>query len=551
MSKDLAKMLLDRWDRLEGERGTWKSHWQELADLTRPLRSEFTGTVTAGSKRTSQIFDGTALQATENLAAGIYGMLSSPANEWFGIESELDELNEIHEVQQWSAIVSRRLRGVLAAGGDMFYNRIVDLYADLVSFGTSPFYSEERGAGAGFYYSTRHLAEGCIEQNQFEEIDGLHRRFQFTARQALKQWPGIGGAVAKAAEETPEQKFWFQHSVMPAKELDLTLPGGRLFANIYIGVDDKAVLNDWRREGYFEFPYQVPRWSTLSRDVYGDSPAMLVLPDVKMLNQMSKTTIIAAQKAVDPPILAVDEFAMRGIRATPGQPIYGGIDPTTGRRMLDPLLTNPQVNIGLEMEDQRRQAIREGYYWSLLLMVQQPNMTATEFLGRQEEKLRLMGPHLGRITTEFLSPFIDRMFMLLYRGGAFPAPPAVLRRYPGLRVAYTSPLARAQKASEANAILRAIEGVTPLASQQPEVWDNFDGDKTARRLAAGFAVPPDIMRDPKLVAAERAQRRQMQAMAAMAEPAQRGADALKKATEAVALGQQVMTGQGARQRQAA
>ncbi len=539
MADDVAKLLLDRHDRLKGERGTWESHWQELADLTRPLRNEFTTTVTPRTKRTSQIYDGTAGMANENLAAGIYGMVSNPANKWMHYAHEIDELNEEYDAQQWMATVSNITLNVLAAEGDAFYNRVFDQYGDLSTFGTSAFYSEQIVGTRRFYYSTRRLSECCIEQNQFEQVDGLHRRFQFTARQAVKQWPGIGGKVAAAAEKTPEQKFWFQHSVLPAAELDLELPAGRPFGSVYMEVDGKSTLNDWRRQGYFEFPYQVPRWSTLSGDVYGDSPAMLVLPDVKMLNQMSKTTIIAAQKAVDPPILAADEFAMRGIRATPGQPIYGGIDPTTGRRLLEPLLTNPNVNLGLEMEEQRRQAIREGYHWSLLLMVQQPNMTATEFLGRQEEKLRLMGPHLGRVTSEFLSPFIDRMFMLLFRAGAFPPPPAILRQYPGLRVVYTSPLARAQKASEANAILRSIEGITPLASQNGDVWDNFDADKTARQIAEGFAVPAGIMRDPRAVAALRQQRRQLQMAAQMAQLAAPAGQGLKAATEAVQIGQEV------------
>lgn len=538
MADDLAKMLLDRYDRLDAERSTWKSHWQEVAELTRVMRAEFTTSQTPGTKRTQNVFDGTAGMAAENLAAGIYGMVSSPANEWMAYAHEIEDINEDFAASQWMAQASKITLASLAAEGDAFYNRVVDLYGDVVGFGTGLFYTEEL-RGQGFYYSCRHLAEACIEQDQHEKVNAVHRRFQFTARQAVSQWPGIGGKVAEAAEKTPEQKFWFQHSVLPAAELGLKLPGGREFASVYIDAEGKEVLNDWRGQGYFEFPYQCPRWSTLSRDVYGDSPAMLVLPDVKMLNTMVRTTITGAQMAVTPALLAVDEFAMRGIRATPGQPIYGGIDPSTGRRMIEPLLTNPDVRLGLEMEEQRRAAIREGYYWSLLVMVQQPNMTATEFLGRQEEKLRLMGPHLGRITSEFLSPFIDRKFMLLYRAGAFPPVPEVLRRYPGLRVNYTSPLARAQKASEANAILRAIESVTPLASQNPDVWDNFDGDRTARQIAAGFAVPAGILRDPREVAAMRQQRRQQQAAAQMAELAAPAGQGLKAATEAMAMAQDV------------
>lgn len=539
MSEVLAKDLIGRADRLKGKRGTRESEWQDLAELGRPMRAEFTSTVTPGTNRTSRIYDSTAGMANENLGAGLYGMMSSPANDWFGVASEIPELNEMHEVRVWTDYVSETMRTSLGSRGNRFYTRAIDLYSDIPMFGTAVFYSEELPGRGGFYFSTRHLAECLLEQNRHEEIDTNHRRFKWTARQAMQQWPQLTGDVAKAAEKEPEREFDFQHSVLPASEIDLKLPAGRASANVYIDMQSRAVLNNWRTEGYFEFPYQCPRWATLTRDVYGDSPAMLVQPDTRMVNQMSKTTIMAAQLAVSPALLVADEGVMRGIRATPGQPIYGGIDPATGRRLVDPLMTNPDVRLGLEMQEQRRQAIREGFYWSLLLMVQQPNMTATEFLGRQEEKLRLMGPHLGRIETEFLDPFIDRKFMMMWRAGAFPPPPAILRRYPGLKVVYTSPLARAQRAGEAGAILRSVEGIKALGEIDQEAMDNLDPDEAARGIVAGFGAPQKILRDPRLVQQIRQQRRQMQMLAAAAEPADKAAGALKKATEAVAMGQEI------------
>jgi hypothetical protein len=539
MSDTLAKDLIGRCDRLKGKRGTRENEWQDLAELGRPMRAEFNRIVTAGTSRTGRIFDSTAGLANENLGAGLYGMMSSPSNEWFGLASEIAELNEDHDVAEWTDHAAATMRTALAARGNRFYTRSIDLYSDLPMFGTGIFYSEQLAARGAFYFSTRHLAECYLAQNREEEIDTNHRRFQWTARQAKQQWPDLGGEIARAAQNEPEREFQFQHSVLPAAEIDAKLPGGRRWASVYIDLQSRTVLNDWRRDGYFEFPYQCPRWATLTRDTYGDSPAMLVQPDVRMINQMSKTTLMAAQMAVAPPILVADEGVMRGIRATPGQPIYGGIDPATGRRLVDPLVTNPDVRLGLEMEEQRRKAIRDGFYGSLLLMVQQPNMTATEFLGRQEEKLRLMGPHLGRIETEFLDLFIDRLFMMMWRAGAFRPPPPILLRYPGLKVVYTSPLARAQRAGEATAILRSIEGTKAVAEFDREALDNIDTDEAVRGIVAGFGAPQKMLRDPRLVEQRRQQRRQMEMAAALAEPADKGAGALKKATEAVAMAQDI------------
>src|SRR5690606_29273435 len=152
--------------------------------------------------------------------------------------------------------------------------------------------------------------------------------------------------------------------------------------------------------------------------------------------------------------------------------IYGGIDPQ-GRRLYEPLVTGADIGLGLELEEQRRQAIREAFHHSLMLMVAQPNQTATEVLARQEEKLRLMGPHLGRLQSECLDPLSRRVVAMRGRAGAFPDLPPALARHPGVSVEYVSPLARAQKASEGTAILRAVQSVAGLAAIDPAVADNL------------------------------------------------------------------------------
>ena len=57
-----------------------------------------------------------------------------------------------------------------------------------------------------------------------------------------------------------------------------------------------------RESGYYEMPYQVPRWSQASRGVYGDSQADLAMPDIRMVNTMARTTLSGAELAVKPPL---------------------------------------------------------------------------------------------------------------------------------------------------------------------------------------------------------------------------------------------------------
>ena len=251
------------------------------------------------------------------------------------------------------------------------------------------------------------------------------------------------------------------------------------------------------------------------------------------LNRMDRTTIRAAEKLADPPLLAGDEGVVKAARTYSGGVTYGAID-SAGNALIKPLYTGANVSVAFEMMEARRNTIRDGFYFSLLQLVGSPNMTATEWLGRQEEKLRLMGPNLGRIQSEFLSPLIRRRFGILSRANQLPPAPPEIRGYP-LRVEYVSPLARAQAAGEAHAVVRLYESVLPLAQVDPSVMDNLDHDEAVQTLARGWAVPAKILRDQAQVAAMREEREQAEAVENTVAIAREGADVLHTLTDAANL----------------
>lgn len=532
MAEDRAKALLQRQAALASERSTAEGHWQEIAELFTPFRADFQGRqATTGEKRLARVFDGTAGQASENLSSALWGMLTNAANVWFELRPRHAALADNHAVKAWLQAARDRMLAAFGAGGQRFYARAVDLYSDLVNFGTGIFYEEEAPAAGGIYFTCRHLAECTIAENQYEQVDTVFRRFRWTARQALQRWPETGGAKLKeAGERRPDAPLPFLHAVLPAAEYqgERQLGHGQGWWSVYLSEDDGTILSEG---GYHEFPYQVPRWSQRSRSVYGDSPAMLALPDAKMLNQMSRTTIVGAQKRVDPPLLAPDESSVRGIRTAPGGVIYGGIDPQ-GRRLYEPLVSGADVGLGLQMEEQRRQAVREAFYASLLLLANQPGRTATEVLALQDEKLRLMGPHLGRVQSEFLDPLIGRVFGILSRAGALPPVPPELQQAPELDIEYVSPMSRAQRAGEAVAVMRTIELAGGMAQIDPGVVDNLDSDEAFRIAAEANGLPATALRGADAVAAVREQRQAMQTLMAGAELAPGVAKATKDLSQA-------------------
>lgn len=543
--ENAAQRIAKRWDRLKADRGPFESLWQELGDYLRPLRAEFTSMRSPGEKRYGKVFDSTPLLAADNFAGGIYGMMTNPANRWFSLRVEDDDLNEFEPVRDWLYDVESRLLRSFGPQISGFYNVLPGLYADLAVFGTSIFYSEEIEGRPRINDAQRPLAECAISENAYGEVDTVYRRFFLEARSAIALWPDtISAKTKRVAEKDPFAKVFILHCVEPNGEYDperkLDQAKAKPYLSIYVEEEAKSELS---RKGYFEFPYQVPRWSQAAGEVYGRGLGETVLADVKTLNQQSRTSLVAAQKMADPPLAAPNEGVIRVARTYPGGITYGAID-ANGNMLLRPLYEGGDPKLTLEMMEQRRQSIREGFYFSLMQMVGTPDMTATEWIGRQEEKLRLMGPNLGRIQSEFLSPLIKRRFGILLRARQIPPPPPEISGAK-LNVEYVSPLAKAQMASEAQSIVRLYQSLEVMiqatGGQDVSVLDNIDQDKAARALARGYAVRPDIARDPKEVETIREGRQQQ---AAMAQGLQMGEQASKAFKNVASGGKDVAAQQG-------
>jgi hypothetical protein len=545
MSDTEAKDCIRRWERMKAARSQLETLWQEIAELVRPQRADFTARVLEGQKRGLLQYDASSATALDQLAAGLWGSVTNSATEWFQVRHPDPGMNEDAGVKLWNDGVREVMRDALGAEGQRFYTQVLELYTDLGAFGTGIFWADEDIAAGRLAFSNRALVECCIDQDDRERVDTVIRKFQWTARQAVMRWGDKAPEAARKlmAAEKPDEPLAFLHAVYPN---DGKMPGrrdvrGKAWLSHHICIADQTVV---QRGGYEEFPYQVVRWGTAQRGLYGESPAMKALTDIKVLNRIERNKLVAGEKAADPPLLAPDENAFRGIRVQPGGITYGGVD-SEGRPLVRPLEGAADFRVFEGMADQKRQAVREAFHNTLMLMQGRANATATEVLEIKEERLRLLGPQLSRIETEFLDPLTRRVFGLLWRAGAFPPPPDALAADARVKVEYVSQLAVAQRSGGAAAIMRALSNIMPLAQARPDVLDNLDFDEASRRIADGFGAPPAILRDPRKVEAERKQRAQAAAAAQQAQmvagampAAAQGARAVKDlmAAEATAQG---------------
>jgi hypothetical protein len=510
-----VKDILRRCDMMQAKRANWEQHWQEIAELVAPMQADFTIQRAKGEKRGFEKFDSTPGVASDNLAAGLWGSITNSANKWFDLNHPDRSVAGTQAVKAWLADVRDRMLDQLGAAGNRFYSHAFDYYRDLGRYGTAVMYVDEAVGEARLRFNRIPLSQCFIAADDEDRITTLHRKWKWTSAQAFGRWGDkTPEKIRKSLEREPDREWTFVHAVEPNNGVNPRYRDkrGKAFRSCHIAVDCMEIVQEG---GFDEFPYMVARWATDTGGPYGDSPAMVALTDIKVLNSASKAFLTSSQKAADPTILAPDENANLNIRMVPGGIVYGAVN-ADGRALVQPFDNRANFTITDAFSEQKREAIRNAFFANLMLMTSRPGATATEVLARQEEQLRLMGPNLGRVQAEFLDPLIGRVFNIMWRGGAFGDAPEELRGAPVIKVAYVSPLARAQKASEGAAIMRFVESVGPIAQAQPDVLDNIDGDAMVRGLAEAFGLPPMHIRDMQAVL----QQRQARAQAAQAQAQQ-------------------------------
>lgn len=536
MADSRADEAIRRQEKMWADRSIFEQHWREIAERILPRGDHFRVNRQPGDKHTEKVFDATGNLALDRFAAAMESMLTPRTQRWHKLSIQDEKLNNDPAVRAYLDEVTQRLFNARYAPNANFASQANEVYISLGAFGTGGMFIDE-SVGRGLRYRSIHLSELFIQENHQGVIDTVHRKFNFTARQAVQAFgiDRVSERIKTAYEKQPEQTFEFLHCVKPNEEIK---PGrrdyrGMEFASYYISVADRDIVQEG---GYRAMPYAVGRYVTGPKEIYGRSPAMTVLPDIKMVNEMSKTVIRAAHKIIDPPLLLQEDGALQAFDLRPGALNYGGVN-DQGQQVVHALQTGARVDIGLDMMEQRRKVINDAFLVTLFqILVDAPQMTATEAMLRAQEKGALLAPTMGRQQSEFLGPLIAREIEILAKAGQLPPMPDALLEAGGeVEIEYVSPLNRAQRAEEGVAIMRTLEAVTPLAQFDPNVLSVFDPMAIARELADINGVPQKVLRTEEQIEAMEAQKAQAAQAAALMQAAPIASGVVKDLAQAQSL----------------
>ena len=504
--RDLARELKTNLSRLMEKRSTWESHWQECADYIQPRKAEITKERARGDKRNVLIFDATAIHALELLAASLHGMLTSSANKWFSLRFKETDLNTVDEAKEWLEDATARMYDAIAKSN--FQQEIFECYHDLIAFGTACLMIEEDQDDV-LLFSARHIKEIYIQENKKGYVDTLYRRFKMPSQAAADKFgiENISKDLINKVRKTPFDDHEIVHVIRPRFDFD---PGKQdkknmPFQSIYMEYENGHIISVG---GFKENPYVIPRYLKASTEIYGRSPGMNALPDVKVLNKMVENALKAAAKQIDPPLLIPDDGMIAPVRMSPGSINYYRAG---SRDRIETLQIGQATSTTLNNENQRRDAIVKMFHVDQLVIAENRNMTATEVLQRQEEKMRILGPVLGRLQSELLSPLIIRIFNIMLRQGLFLPAPDILQQQE-LNIEYVSPMALAQRSQELQSIMRGLELFGSMAQAMP-VMDYIDENGFIKQIIDILGLPASMIKsdaEVQQVRQERAAAQQQQ-----------------------------------------
>jgi len=534
--------LFTRWGQLKSERASWMAHWQEITSYLLPRNGRyFREDRNRGYRRHNNIYDNTGTRALRTLGAGLMSGATSPARQWFRLATPDPELNSYQPVKLWLDDVTKRMQRVFQKSNT--YRSLHLMYEELGAFGTGASIVLPDFDQVIHHYPLT-AGEYCISTDAQGRVCTLYREFEMTVSQLVKEF-GYDNCSTSVQNmyDTGSLDQWVPvvHAIEPRLDRDINkrdsknMPFGSWYFEV--GGEDGVFL---RESGFMQFPALCPRWSVVGGDIYGNSPGMEALGDIKQLQHEQLRKAQAIDYQTKPPLQVPASMKNRDVETLPGGITY--VDPA-GNGIRSAFEVNLNLNYLLQDIQDCRQRVSGAFYADLFLMLATaPNlrMTATEVAERHEEKLLMLGPVLERLHNELLDPLIDITFNRMIQSGVIPPAPQELQGM-DLNVEFVSMLAQAQRAIGTNAVDRFVGNLGSIAQMKPDILDKFDADQWADIYADMLGVDPSLIVADKEVAMVRQARNQALAAKEQAAAMQQQSQTVKNMAQAPTGGQNALT----------
>lgn len=378
MKYDLKQM----YTRAINMREPWIRRWTDARRFVMPTTDEELAT----------LYDATASDAADGLAACMYSLLTPPESLWLNL---VPESMDSPDAEFATSVLRANLND------SNFYTTVHQCYMDLVTLGTACLFMAESpiGGASAFTFTAIPITDIAILPN------AIFHTTTITAGEIARRYP----------EWTPPRGI--AEKMKQDSEYQMRLVQSLVDTEFTAWIDtDGDFENNIVSTGTFETnPYLIFRWSVASGELYGRGPILRALPDIKTANKVVELVLKNATIAVSGIWQADDDGVINlgNINLTPGAIIPKAV----GSSGLTPLASGANFDVSQIILKDLRERIRHTLLADRIGLLSDKEMTATEILARNADMLRILGATYGRLLHEFIRPLCDRGLQILSRRG--------------------------------------------------------------------------------------------------------------------------------------
>ncbi len=473
--------IMSGYDAAKSRRNSWEALWKECYQYALPQQESYDG-FSGGRNRTADIYDGTAMDSVEQLAASLLGNLTPPWSQWFGLTPGPDMPKQDSELLAPALEKAARL---LQSHLDKsnFTTEMHQAFLDVIVGGTAILLFEESQPGdySAFRFKAIPLSTIALEEGRRTgRLDTVYREVSMTLQEMQDRFADIDlpSKVIERGVKDSNASF---------AVLETVTPNGLTYDYAAFLTEDMTEPLLLATGQYAQSPFIAFRWMKSPGEIYGRSPVMKSLPDIKTANKVVELILKNASIAVSGVWQADDDgvINLENIELTPGSIIPKAV----GSKGLTPLEMPSNFDVSQIVLEDLRSRIRHALLVDRLGMIGQRQMTATEVLERSAEMALLLGATYGRLQSELLTPLIQRAYGILRRRGEVPDIDIDGRL---VTLDYRSPLALGQRQ---NNIQNTLYWINSALAMGPEAATAVNLPAAIRHLGQALGVPSDLIRE--------------------------------------------------------
>jgi len=510
--KSRAEEVIDKNGDVVGSRSNFESYWQSLHDYFYVESENINRAYYSGTELDfTDLWDTTSLEAADVLASGFMSYLTPPGSKWFNLRTKNPALMESKPIANYLQDIEAEIYHML--NNSNFYFQINPSYKASGVFGTSILLEEDDYKDGARFYNLPLKQVGIVEDGRGRVVE-YYITFEYTPHQALTRFGEeklTTEMKLKMNDRKADKKYPYILYIgeRARRKFDQKNKENMPIEALWVDKTAKTIVEEG---GYNEMPAMAHRFNKRSFIPWGFSPAMKALPMARIANTIAKTNLRTMMKHTDPPIAVPNNSFIMPFNGNPRAINYykaGSMD----SKSIFPFANTGNPEVGLTALEYYNHKVKTLMYNDVFLAFSQvtKQMNNPEIMERINEKMTLLGPAVGRYMGEVLDPIIKRSIGILFRAGRLPEPPDEMVTDPRYEIEYVSMLAQAQKRTEMNSLMTALQVVGQMAQISPEVLDKVNPDKTVDQVWGITGAPVHILRDDEEVAKIRENRAQQQA----------------------------------------